>query len=135
MGSLPREFSLPVEFYRQEYWGGVPFPTPFPIIFAFENKTQDKRNIPQRILRRNILTPTVGSVWRKLSGENLPGGMLVTFLVYLHCYLDKSASITKFFQGLSSVSRNCSCSHLTLSRKYSMTSSKKLWLSRQKNKH
>ena len=79
--------------------------------------------------------PTRGSSWRKVAWENLPGGMLVTFLVYLHGYLDKSASITKFFQGSSSVSRNCSCSHLTLSRKYSVTSSKMLWLSRQENKN
>ena len=49
MGSLPTEFSLPMEFSRQKYWGGVPFPTSSPIIFAFQNKIQAKRNIPQRI--------------------------------------------------------------------------------------
>ena len=58
--------------------------------------------------------------WRKLAWENLPRGMLVTFLMYLHGYLDKSASITNFSQGLSSVSRNCSSSKLTLF--YSKTS-------------
>ena len=73
-------------------------------------------------MRRNILDPTHRIFLEETSLGNLPGGMLVTFLVYLYGYLDKLASVTRFSQGSSSVSRESSSSKLIFFWTYSKTS-------------